>query len=100
MPAVVRVGDLGFGICYGHDTPQNVTVEILTGADTVTTNGQPTGFVSSIGIASCGHTTEQLIGSENTFAMGPGVSRVGDMGQTSGPGNYEMMTGSDDTFCN
>jgi hypothetical protein len=98
MPAISRVGDLGYGICYGHDTPQTVTVEILTGADTVLTNGQPTCFVSSIGVASCGHTTEQLIGSEDAFAMGPGISRVGDMGQISGPGNYELLTGSDNTF--
>lgn len=94
MPGISRVGDLGAGFCPCHDGTVSYLTQILTGAKTVNTNGEPTALIGSIGQASCGHMTQQLTGAKTVFAEGAAVARVGDLGQTGCGGPYEMITGS------
>jgi hypothetical protein len=99
MIPVGRVSDIGFGTCYLHDHPVSYVTTITSGVSSVLTNNLQTAVVSSIGCASCGHTTIALTGSGDVAYENLPVHRVGDIG-TTGAGTYTLITGSSDTYAN
>lgn len=98
MSSETRVGDIGTGVCYWHDSPQQYTTVFATGAGSVLTNNAVTCTVGSIGHASCGHPTVALTGSPNVFAEYMSIHRVGDVGQNGGP--YTAVSGSPNVTAN
>jgi hypothetical protein len=91
---VCRVGDTGVGICYAHPVPTPyVTTFVEGGAVGVTADGLDVCIVGAIGMATCGHPTVALTGSDIAVANDLGLHRVGDTGANFGP--YTAMTGSD-----
>lgn len=94
MPQMIRVGDLGQGICPCHNSPRNYITQLLTGVESVLTNGAGQGVIGSIGQASCGHMTQHLTGSATVDAEGIAVGRVTDLCETGCGGMGQMITGS------
>lgn len=89
-----RVTDIGIGYCSAHSSPVNVIVNIITGANSVKTNGLATANRASIGLSSCGHLTSVLTYSNTVKAENEGIHRVGDKGKLPA-GIYTMVKGSD-----
>jgi uncharacterized Zn-binding protein involved in type VI secretion len=90
--------DIGVGVCPCHTSPVSYTTMFITGASTVTLDGQPMAIVGSIGISSCGHATTALTGSPISTANGQPIHRVGDTGSNCGA--YTVLTGSSNSGSN
>lgn len=93
---VCKLGDLGEGVCYLHDTPQPYITTFIEGATSAFADGKLLMTVGGIGLASCGHTTIAWSGSGLSVANGKGLHRVGDLGSTPN-GPYVAITGSSTT---
>ena len=99
MPAVCRIGDLGVGICYQHDSPVRFVTTFCTGDPVTSANGSPVVRVGDLGQTSCGHVTQATSGSSTVFGEGnQAVHRVGDSGIVLGGGSYVAVTGSPDVY--
>ncbi|MCC5811321.1 MAG: hypothetical protein JJU06_13205 [Ectothiorhodospiraceae bacterium] len=96
MMQVGRVGDIGLGSCSAHDSTKSITVTIVTGAQTVLTNGLQTATLVSVGLGSCGHAATVATVSATVRAEALGVHRRGDIGILPG-GTYTLITGSPNT---
>ena len=94
MQPVCRVGDIGVGVCLGHKNPTPFVTVFTTGSSVATEEGQGLATVTTVGVATCGHTTVAVTGSPLTTADGMPVHRVGDIGVSSGGGTYVAATGS------
>lgn len=98
MTAIARVGDIGVGICYDHDSPTSYTTTFISGSTTVMANGAVSCIVGTIGVSSCGHNTVALSGSPDVSHSNQPVHRVGDTGSNSGP--YTVVSGSPNVNAN
>lgn len=96
MP-LVRVGDVCIGVCSAHRRPKVVVITMISGEPTVITNGLPTGDLSAVGIASCGHPVVVGSCSFKTITAGKGVFRLGDSAIITG-GTAVAVSGSADTL--
>ena len=93
---VARVGDIGVGVCLGHKDPTSFVTVFVSGDPIVSADGRAIATVGTIGIASCGHVTVAVSGSElSKMCGGLGIHRVGDVGISSGGGVYVVVSGSD-----
>lgn len=98
MQQVCRVGDIGVGVCLGHKNPTPFVTVFVSGSSVASEDGQGLATVTTVGIASCGHTTVAVTGSDLSTADGLPVHRVGDVGVSSGGGTYVATTGSPTVF--
>lgn len=98
MSGMARIGDVGVGVCYWHDSPQTYTTTFVSGSPTVTVNNIPGCYIGTVGVASCGHATIALSGSHDVSSENIGVHRIGDAGQNGGP--YIVVSGSQDVTAN
>ena len=80
MPGVLRVGDIGFGVCQG----QFFIATVASGLGPYVSNEQPIAGVGCIAASTCGHPVTILSGSGIVDAGGRKVSRIGDIGLNSG----------------
>lgn len=96
MPSVMRIGDMGAGICNSpdHDNPEPYITVFVSGADTVSADNLGMCFVGTIGVASCGHPTIALTGSPTVTGENIAIHRTGDTGANYGP--YTALEGSPD----
>lgn len=97
-PAVCRLNDVGLGVCPGHPIPVPFVVTITLASPTVLSTGFGVANLTSIGVATCGHTTVATMGSSTVKANGAGVHRLGDVGLTQAGGTYAMTLGSPTVF--
>ena len=93
MAAQCRMGDIGVGVCFGHESPTPYVTAFLTGQG-AQSEGRWECVVGTIGIATCGHPTVALTGATGCSNSGLAPHRVGDAGTSSGPGPYVATTGS------
>lgn len=89
---IARVGDIGTGVCAGHEIPLPYTTTFTEGSENVQINGLPAVVVGDQGTATCGDNTTALVGSPTVFINGKPVHRIGDTGQNLGP--YTTTIGS------
>ena len=93
---ITRVGDIGTGVCAGHEIPLPYTTTFTEGSADVQINGLPAVVVGNQGSATCGDPTTALVGSSTVLINGKPVHRVGDTGQNLGP--YTATLGSTDVL--
>jgi len=106
MRPLVRIGDVGDGVCRaghedveeGDDKPMITT--LITGAATVFTNFLMQTTVGSVGSTDCGHTTTEITGSPTVFAEFMPVTRLGDYGEVNegAGGEYTTVSASSNVF--
>lgn len=89
---LTRVGDVGLGVCYQHDTPKTITVTVVSGS-AVSNSGTQIANMNSTLIADCGHTCSPVVCSPTILIEGVGAHRVGDSGIVDGGGVYTMING-------
>lgn len=93
-----KIGSTGNGTCAdpSHPVPVPYVTTLTTGSPNVFINGVAAAFVTSAGLATCGHATAALIGSPTVFVNGLPLHRVLDTGATvtTPPGPYALATGS------
>lgn len=95
MPGVVRIGDIGIGVCPAHVSPVSFITVITSGAaNTLFNNGLAVAHVGTIGVSSCGHNTVAVNGSAKLTVEGSPVHRIGDT--CVNPGAAAMVSGSSD----
>ena len=79
MPGVARIGDTFKAVCCCHKNCKNVSGVIITGSPNVFVNGIGVAFCTSIGKATCGHTTVVVSCSPNVIVNGKGIARLSDV---------------------
>jgi len=97
--SVSRIGDVGKGYCScGGDPPHgNQSGVIISASENVFTNGLPTGIITSVVKADCGHTSVIVSGSSSVFVNGLGIAYIGS--HFSGScWNGNIVSGSGDVF--
>jgi len=100
MPAIMRVGDTGTGVCNAHTSPVACTITFTSGAATVNAEGRAVCTIGSVGVTSCGHTSKATTGSSTVMVEGKGVHRAGDTGILIPSGSYTAGSSSSHTSAN
>ena len=92
---ICRVGDVGVGVCFGHDSPTPFVTVFMTGDGVVEVEGRGMVRVGDIGLCSCGHVSIAAAGAAvSQGSNGAAPHRIGDPGVSSGPGTYVATSGS------
>lgn len=80
-----RNGDVAAGICPAHKNPRSYNAIIVGGSPDTLIESSGAGFISSVGISSCGHPIVVITGSATVLVNGAGAARIGDAGTNPGP---------------
>ena len=78
MSNLSTVTNIGVGICTCHESPINISGQVITCSSNVMSNGRGNARVTDILLAQCGHTGILIKGSSSVRVNGLSVARIGD----------------------